>query len=82
MWASYVGYTVLNESFASASDDELFEGRRFRIYSKSAFLDYMSRATFASEEFPGPTRHYCVACEDQIVQVLSVEPPAIEKLNR
>jgi len=80
-WRVYVGYTVLNESYASVDEEELGEGVRFRIYSKSRFIDFMSRATFASDEYPGPTRHYCLACEDQIVHVLSVDAPAIKRLR-
>ena len=41
VWTHYVGYAVLNESFASVNDDELYVVRRFRVYSKSRFLDYM-----------------------------------------
>ena len=80
-WEQYVGYAVINESFASFSEEEQFEGRRYRIYSKSRFLDYMSRASFACDEYPGPTRHYCVACEDHIVDVLSVVPPIVQRLR-
>jgi hypothetical protein len=79
VWKYYVGYAVLNESFASVIDDEQYEGTRFRVYSKSRFLDYMSQTTFACDEHPGPTRHYCVACEDHIVEVLSVNPPTITR---
>jgi hypothetical protein len=81
VWRHYVGYTVLNESYADVSDEECFEGTRFRIYSKSHFIDYMFRATFASDEHPGPTRHYCVACEDHILHVLSVDAPAVQRVR-
>ena len=74
VWTHYVGYAVLNESYAYVNDDELYVGRRFRVYSKSPFLDYMAQATFACDEHPGPTRHYCVVCEDHIVEVLAVDP--------
>jgi hypothetical protein len=81
IWMYYIGYAVLNESFASVNDDEQYKGRRFRVYSKSRFLDYMSRATFACDEHPGPTRHYCVACEDHIVEVLAVDPPVVTRVQ-
>jgi hypothetical protein len=81
VWMNYVGYTVLNESYASVNDEERYEGRRFRVYSKSRFLDYMSRATFACDEYPGPTRHYCVACEDHIVEILAVDPPVVTRVQ-
>jgi len=80
-WECYVGYSVLNESFASVSDEEQFEGQRLRIYSKSRFIDYMSRASFACVEHPGPTSHYSVACEDHIVDVLSVSAPAVRRIQ-
>jgi hypothetical protein len=81
VWTHYVGYAVLNESYASVNDVEQYEGSRFRVYSKSCFLDYMSRATFACDEHPGPTRHYCIACEDHIVEVLSVDPPTVTRVQ-
>ncbi len=80
-WKSYVGYAVLNESFASVDDAEQFEGKRFRVYSKSHFLDYMSQATFACKEHPGPTQHYSVACEDHIIEVLSVAAPTLTRVR-
>lgn len=80
VWRVYVGYAVLNESYASVDEEERGEGIRFRIYSKSRFIEYMCRATFAGDEYPGPTQHYCLACEDHIVHVLSVEAPVIRRV--
>jgi hypothetical protein len=54
VWPSYVAYGVRNESFTSWDDAEAFEGRHFRVYSKSHFRDYVARGTFASDEYPGP----------------------------
>jgi len=81
VWRHYVGYSVLNESYAAVHDAEQYEGTRFRIYSKSHFIDYMSLASFASDEYPGPTQHYCVLCEDHIVNVLATEAPTVERLR-
>ena len=81
VWNSYVGYSVLNESYASPSDEEHSEGNRFRIYSKSRFMQFMSVATFACDDYPGPMRHYCVGCEDHILHVLSVDPPAVRRVH-
>jgi hypothetical protein len=33
VWRYYVGYSVLNESYAAVYDAEQYEGTRFRIYS-------------------------------------------------
>ena len=81
VWRRHVGYSVRNESYAAASDEEHYDGTRFRIYSKSHFIEYMSRATFATDEYPGPTRHYGVVCEDHIIDVLSVGDPAVRRLH-
>jgi len=80
-WRRYVRYTMLNESYASVGDEECYEGNRFRIYSKSHFIEFMSRATFACDEYPGPTRHYCIVCEDHVLDVLSVEPPTVRRVR-
>lgn len=82
IWKSYVGYSVLNESYATPSAEERGEGNRFRIYSKSRFIQHMSDATFAGDDYPGPTRHYFVGCEDQILHVLSVDPPTVRRMHR
>jgi hypothetical protein len=81
LWRSYVGYSVLNESYASISDEERYEGNRFRVYSKSRFMQFMSQATFACDEYPGPARHYCIVCESHVLHVLSVEPPTILRIR-
>lgn len=82
VWKHYVGYAVLDESYASVKDGEQCVGQRFRVYSKSRFLDYMAQATFACDEYPGPTRHYCVGCEDHIVEVLAVDAPVVTRVRQ
>ena len=70
-----------SEGIVCAGGSRLAElGRHGRILSKSHFIDYMSLASFASDEYPGPTQHYCVACEDHILNVLSTEAPTVKRL--
>jgi hypothetical protein len=77
-WPLYVAYAVLNESYAGQPDaEQSYTGKRFRIYTKSHFSAYLSRSTFASNEYPGPLRHYEICCEDQIVNVVSTFSPTI-----
>jgi hypothetical protein len=80
-WDSYVAYSVRNESYAQPSDHEVFEGNRFRIYSKSHFIDYVRHATFACNEHPGPTRHYGVVCENHVIDIVSVVAPRMTTIN-
>ena len=74
-----VAYSVLNESFASVDDEERYEGNRFRVYVKSRFIDYVSLASFACADYPGPTQHYAVVCENHVVNVISVVQPTIQR---
>jgi hypothetical protein len=78
VWPHYVAYAVLNESYASQPNaEQLFKGKRFRIYEKSFFRDYLSRSTFATDEYPGPLLHFEICSEDQIVNVVSTVSPTI-----
>jgi|HubBroStandDraft_1064217.scaffolds.fasta_scaffold149284_1 hypothetical protein len=82
-WKHYIAYCIRNELYAEATKDEVIAaGKMFRLYSKSRFLDYISRATFATSEYPGPFQHYGVVSENHIIDVVSVDPPDIrEKLR-
>jgi len=82
IFASYIAYAVLNESYAGVDEYEKYTGRYFRVYSQSHFLDYVRVATFASEDYPGKFAHYEVACLDHIVEVVSVSEPEISLLRR
>jgi len=77
---SYIGYSILNESFTVWDEYEEFTGKIFRIYTKSRYLDFISNGTFASEDFPGPFKHYGVSCLDHIVDVVSVSEPIVKEV--
>ena len=78
VFASYISYSVIDESYAMPNDDELFEGRIFCIYEKSAFLDYVSKASCASEGYPGPFKHYGFNCLNHVIDIASTEEPIIK----
>jgi len=76
---SYISYSITNESFTVWDDYEEFEGKAFRIYSKSRFLDYIGTHTIASSDYPGTIRHFGMVCLDHIVNIASnVHPMTIE----
>jgi len=82
LWDSYIAYAVLNESFALPADaDECYVGKLFRVYSKSHFIDYLARAAFAASEYPGPAKHYEIACQDHIIEVVSIKDPMVSRLR-
>ena len=76
----YIAYAVTNESFAGGIDEK-FEGRLARVYSESAFLNYISQGTCAAAEYPGPFVHYGFCCLNQIVDVVAERPPSVKLIN-
>ena len=77
-WPSYIGYAVENESYAQNHPDDLrSKGRLLVEYSKSVFLEYLSKASFASSDYPGAYKHWAVLCLDHIVNVASITKPRI-----
>ncbi|WP_239617925.1 hypothetical protein [Cohnella mopanensis] len=79
---TYVAYSIRNESYTSWDDYEEFEGKIFRIYKKSRYLDFISVGTFASEDFPGPFMHYGISCLDHIIDIVSVSKPVVSEIRR
>ena len=77
----YITYSVSNESYSTGGEDEVFEGKYARVYTKSVFLEYVANSTFATEDFPGPFKHYGFCCLDHIVDVASMEAPVVSILN-
>jgi hypothetical protein len=80
-WDSYVAYSVRNESYVTGNQSGEFSGRLARIYSKSPFLDYISRATFACNEHPGPLRHFGVVSECHVIDVVSTGLPRVRQMR-
>ena len=76
----YIAYAVTNESYAGGIEEK-FEGKLARVYTESAFLNYISQGTFATAEYPGPFVHYGFCCLNQIVDVVSENPPAVKLIN-
>jgi len=53
LWDSYVAYCVRNESYCTLDREEPWQGRLFRHYTQSKFLDFVGRATFVTVDYPG-----------------------------
>ncbi|WP_339241762.1 hypothetical protein MKX40_11925 [Paenibacillus sp. FSL R5-0517] len=74
---SYIGFSISNESYTLRDEYEEFEGKIFRTFKRSRYLDYIKLATFASDEYPGPYKHYGVAGLNHIVDIISSDVPYI-----
>jgi|HubBroStandDraft_1064217.scaffolds.fasta_scaffold95532_2 hypothetical protein len=81
IWDSYVAYSVANESYSTRNEQEEFSGRFARLYGKSHFLDYISRASLACKEYPGPLQHVQLVCECHIIDVVSTRFPKVSKVH-
>lgn len=81
VWDFYVAYSVRNESYVARDECEEYSGRLARIYSKSHFIDYVSRATFACNEHPGTLRHIGLVSESHIVDVVSTDLPRVRQIR-
>lgn len=80
---SYVSYSVTNEGVTKTDKYGICEGKRFRIYSKSRFLDFVKLSTFAEVLFPDePIIHYQIPCLNHIIDITSFEEPKITYQNR
>lgn len=77
----YVAYSVLNESYANGDPNDPQLGRAFRTYTSSMFLDYVSKATFATNLYPGQFKHYEIVCLDHVIDIASVNEPKITLLG-
>ena len=82
VWSRYIGYSVENESYATAEPIEsVGEGQLLKVYTKSVYLEYLAKATFATAEYPGPFKHWAIFCLDHIVNVAATEEPIIRAIN-
>jgi hypothetical protein len=79
---SYVGYSVLKETYTNIGDDGKFEGDKVRKYSESNFLNYIRKDTFAHQIYSeSSVYHYFFTTLSHLINVASAQQPIIEKLN-
>lgn len=78
-WETYVAYSVRNETFARVSADE-YQGRLFRVCSKSQFIDYAAVATapWTAPGLPGPAKLWQIVTLDHVLDVVSTVEPTTE----
>ena len=81
-WESYISYSVVNESYSNGEPKASNgKGRLLVEYESSNFLEYLSKATFATAEYPGPNRHWAVYCQNHTIDVASQVDPKVRELR-
>jgi hypothetical protein len=80
LWDLYVAYLVREEAAGSMGryDDEVSEGGLFRVFTKSHFLDHISRDTGGHTR---PVLHFRIACLNHLIDVASCDPPKLKLLG-
>lgn len=76
-WNTYVGYAVRNEVYALPEEGQLQIEHRLIERHASAYRSYLSAASWAED--PSKWRHFEVICEHHIIDVVSVEAPAVAR---
>jgi hypothetical protein len=80
-WSRYVAYNVRNESYSGWDESEEFQGRSFRIYSKSHYLDFLKTAKNVQNLAPGHS-HWRIVCVNHIIDVASLEEPNVARYGK
>lgn len=80
-WSRYVAYNVLNESYFGWDESEEFQGRSFRLYSKSHYLDFLKTVENVQYLAPGH-RHWRIVCVNHIIDVASEEEPNVARYGK
>jgi len=81
-WNSYVLYQIINESFARQEDPKsAISGKSASVYRLSNLLDYVSRSSNASDEYPGRLLHFRIICADHVIDVISTDRPECMRIG-
>lgn len=80
-WKHITAFLVTEECVGSCGkyDDEIYEGNKLRLYSRSHFLEHLARDTGGHL---GELIHYKIICQDQLIDVVSDLQPEIEILTK
>ena len=70
-----LAFQRLDESFATEKGARWTGEVRFRTFTESEYLKYFSKVSYGIVD--KPILHYCISCSDDIVSVLTTDPPEI-----
>lgn len=81
----YVLHQTTNESFYAIDKNAAWEGKFFRIFSRSALLDSLPQITDCQiladgSCYPDTWTHYQICCERHIIDVISLTEPKVERV--
>lgn len=79
-WKRYVAYLVTEECVGSCGQyaDEIYTGKLLRVYTKSHFLEHLSRDTGGHTE---AILHYKLTCLNHLIDVAAYAPPEVKEIG-
>jgi len=80
-WDRYIAYAVRDECYAQLEEGEAPSESNLHVRQRSAFLDYVSKSTFATDEYPGPMQHWALYTLNHCLDVVSCAPPQIRRIE-
>ena len=80
LWNRYVAYLVTEEMSGSCGryEDEIYTGRLLRVYSKSHFMEHLSKDTGGHV---APLHHFKLICQNHLIDIASYSPPQIRLIS-
>ena len=80
VWDQYAAYLVVEELAGTGgwSESEIYEGKLFRIYTKSNFLDHLARDIGETLE---PIQHYKLICLNHLIDIAAAKPPRVREIS-
>lgn len=74
-----IAWQTVDESYTRFDEYEQCDDRRtLQILSRSKYFDYVKGSHGWWEDVLGPSRHYRVWTEDEVIDVIACEPPVVE----
>jgi hypothetical protein len=67
IWPSTIACSIRNESYCGQS----------RLYAKSHYLEFVSAATVATQDYPGPFKHWGIFTLNHVIDVVSTDEPTV-----
>jgi hypothetical protein len=84
VWDTYIAYSIVNESYSNGEPHTSIavgDRRRFVEYCSSHYLEYLTKAPFATVDYPGPYRHWALYCEDHTIDIASQGGPILREIG-
>jgi len=85
IFENYIMYNVRNESYCSWDDYEIRDGKYFIVFKRSRLLDLLPQLTDCQlcedgSAYPDRWLHYGIYCQNHIIDIISHNEPAIQKM--